>query len=183
MLDLMKSGKAWRNMIGQIAWAKCCTLGEICKAHSFGFWLVSLHLRNRRPLSSWTGRHFSHAGPMICFRGERERESQRDGLPSASFSNTFSSFSICQGAIFWAIMSWIPSREGNVRDNRRKKGERRWDTRKKRWKEERTKWRIRKWRNLSPKRGPNSIGPAKKPGIKKREERWRLAYTKRSGRA
>ena len=77
MLDLMKSGKAWRNMIGQIAWAKCCKLGEICKAHSFGFWLVSLHLRNRRLLSSWTGRAPFMWRSYDLLQGRKGGESKR----------------------------------------------------------------------------------------------------------
>ena len=77
-LDLMKSGKAWRNMIGQIAWAKCCTLGEICKAHSFGFWLVSLHLRNRKTPFLMNRQALFTCGSYDLLQGrKREGESKR----------------------------------------------------------------------------------------------------------
>lgn len=177
----MKSGKAQGNRIGQIAWAKCCKLGEIRKAHSFGFWLVSFHLRNRKLLSSWTGRALFIWGSYDLLQGRKgEGKSKR---PS-SFCQFLKHLQLIQYAKEpYFVLSCPESHQEKeiweITGGKYERGDRIVERRDEK-KEKRTKWRIRMWRNLSPKRCPNSIDPANKPGIKKRDERWRPAHTKRS---
>lgn len=68
--------------------------------------------------------HFSCEGPMTYFRGEREKESQRDSLPSASFSNTFSLFSMPKSHILgYHVLNPIKRRIYEITGGKKERGD------------------------------------------------------------
>ena len=71
MLGLMKSGKSWKDTVGQRVWAMCSKLGETPQG-------LFVQIPLCVPSSGMQG-HLPHEGFMICFRGRSESPS----LPAA----------------------------------------------------------------------------------------------------